>query len=354
MTVSVFDHPVLSGLLGDDEVATAFAFETELSGMLAFEMVLAQAEAMEGLIPGAAADAIGQACASFQPDTARLKAATARDGVMVPELVRQLRAAIGEPHGACLHVGTTSQDVADTGLVLRLRDVLNIIEPRLGALIGMLDDLVDRYGDRTLIGRTRMRRAVPITVGDRLVAWRAPLRRHGERLDALRREALVLQFGGAAGTLDRLGDAGPAVAGRLAEGLGLDLPERQWQTDRTRLADLAHWFAGLSGSLGKMGQDLALMAQDEIAEVSLSGGGASSAMPHKRNPVGAEALVALARFAATQVSGMHHALIHEQERSGAAWTLEWMILPPLAVTAGASLRTAASLLDGAAFEPSAG
>jgi 3-carboxy-cis,cis-muconate cycloisomerase len=140
----------------------------------------------------------------------------------------------------------------------------------------------------------------------------------------------------------------------LAEGLGLGLPERPWHADRTRLAEIAVWLAGLSGSLGKIGQDVALMAQNEIAEIRLAGGGGSSAMPHKENPVGAETLVTLARFSATQVSGMHHALIAEQERSGAAWTLEWMLLPPLAVAAGAGLRTATALLAGASFETGRG
>jgi 3-carboxy-cis,cis-muconate cycloisomerase len=68
-------------------------------------------------------------------------------------------------------------------------------------------------------------------------------------------------------------------------------------------------------------------------------------MPHKANPVLAETLVALARFNATQLSGMHHALVHEQERSGTAWTLEWMILPSMVVAAGAALARGLALLD---------
>ena len=172
-------------------------------------------------------------------------------------------------------------------------------------------------------------------------SWAAPLERHRRRLEALQPELLVVQFGGPAGTLAALGPAAEAVRRSLAARLGLaDAP--QWHSQRDRIAALGSVLAGIAGSLGKFGQDVALMAQagDEIA---LSGGGGSSAMPHKRNPVAAEMLVALARFAAVQVSGLDQALVHEQERSGAAWTLEWLLLPPLLLATGAATRIAGEL-----------
>ena len=157
--------------------------------------------------------------------------------------------------------------------------------------------------------------------------------RHLERLDALRRSLLVVQFGGAAGTLEKLGDKGPAVRAALADRLGLaDAP--QWHSQRDRIAELAGWLSLVTGSLGKFGQDVALMAQAGD-EIELAGGGGSSAMPHKQNPVDAEVLVTLARFNAAQLSGMHQALVHEQERSGAAWTLEWLILPQMVMATAA-------------------
>ncbi len=181
-------------------------------------------------------------------------------------------------------------------------------------------------------------------VGDRLRSWAAPLERHRRRLDALRPELLVVQLGGPAGSLAALGPAAEAVRRALATRLGLaDAP--QWHSQRDRIAALGSALAGIAGSLGKFGQDVALMAQagDEIA---LAGGGGSSAMPHKQNPVAAEMLVALARFAAVQLSGLHQALVHEQERSGAAWTLEWLLLPPLLLATGAATRIAGELAGG--------
>src|SRR5690606_13415398 len=162
------------------------------------------------------------------------------------------------------------------------------------------------------------------------------------RLVELRPRVLVLQFGGAVGTLDKLGAKGRAVAERMAAHLELGLPVRSWHTQRDNLAELGGWLSLVSGTLGKLGQDIALMALS--GEVALDGTGSSSAMPHKQNPVKAEVLVALARYNATLVSGMHQALVSEQERSGAAWTLEWMVLPQMVVAAGAALRTAIDLV----------
>lgn len=341
MTVSPFDHPYLSSLLGDEEVASFFSAAAELEAMLAFEVALAKAEALAGVIPVEAAHAIARAAHRFSPDVASLRAATARDGVVVPDLVRQLRAAIGEPHARHLHFGATSQDVIDSGLMLRLSRVLPLLEERLDGLIGGLAALASTSGTHSLMGRTRMQPAIPITVADRLDSWRQPLERVAERLEIFALEGLAVQFGGAAGTLEKLGDTAAAVRAALADELGLvDAP--QWHSQRDRIGELAGLLAAITGSLGKIGQDIVLMA-DRGGEIMLAGGGGSSAMPHKQNPVAAEALVTLARFNAAQLGGIAQAAVHEQERSGAAWTLEWLILPQMVVACGAALRLAGEL-----------
>lgn len=342
MTVSPFDHPYLSGLLGDEEIASLFSAAAELEAMLAFEVALAKAEAAAGVIPQEAADAISAVAHRFTPDVARLREATARDGVVVPDLVRQLRDAVGEAHGRYVHVGATSQDVIDTGLMLRLGRALPILQERLSSLVGDLDKLAADFGIHEMMGRTRMQPAVPITVADRVEAWRAPLQRYVDSLAHFHRTGLSVQFGGAAGTLEKLGDKAAAVRAALAAAFGLE-DTRQWQSQRSRIIELGGLLASMSGSLGKMGQDIALMA-DRGEEIALAGGGGSSAMPHKQNPVTAEVLVTLARFNAAQLGGLAQAMVHEQERSGAAWTLEWLILPQMVVATGASLRLAGGLL----------
>ncbi|MFO1106783.1 MAG: 3-carboxy-cis,cis-muconate cycloisomerase [Amaricoccus sp.] len=340
MGTAIFDHPWLGGLVSDPETEALLGPEAEIAAMIDFERALAAAEAACGVIPAAAASRIGAALEGFRPDLAALRSATARDGVVVPDLVRQLRAAAGE-NGASLHFGATSQDVIDTALILRLKPLVGLWRSRLRALDHALGILAERFGDKRLMGRTRMQAAIPITAGDRIAAWRGPLPRHLARLDALERDLLVLQFGGAAGTLEKLGPQAGAVRAALADRLGLgDAP--QWHSQRDRIAALADWLALVAGTLGKLGQDVALMAQG--GEIRLSGGGKSSAMAHKQNPVAAESLVALARFTAVQVGGLHQAMIHEQERSGGAWTLEWLLLPPTLLATGAALVTAQTLV----------
>jgi len=351
VTVSVFDHPLLAGLLGDDELAELFALRAELDAMLRFEAALCEAEAEEGVIPEAAAHAIRRAIEGFRPDTAKLREDTARDGLVVPGLVSQLRAAVGAEHAAHVHFGATSQDVVDTALALRLVGAMEIFRARIGRVVDALDGLEKRDGNTGVMAYTRMQAAIPVTAERKIRSWRDPLMRHRARLEALRGHIAVLHFGGAAGTLDGLGPKGPAVAGRMARKLGLNLVAHARHSERDAQGDYAGWLSLVTGSLGKMGQDIALLSQSEVGEIRLAAGGGSSAMPHKVNPVKAEMLVTLARFNATLVSGMHHALVHENERSGAAWTLEWMLLPQMTVATAAALRTAEVLVGEISFVP---
>jgi 3-carboxy-cis,cis-muconate cycloisomerase len=353
MSASPFDHPLLSHLLGDAEIASLFSPEAELKEMLRFESALAEAEADEGLIPAAAAAAITAAIGRFKPDHAGLAEGIARDGLVVPALVKQLRTAIGAPHADHLHVGTTSQDLIDTGLALRLRQVASLLDLRINRLIEQLDALSGKQGNGTLMGRTRMQRARPITVAEKIAHWRAPLARHRERLVELAPRLFLLQFGGAVGNRHELGAPGrghgDAVAERVAEALRLHNPIAARHSERDGIAEFATWLSLITGGLGKLGADVALMAQNEVGEVKVAGGGGSSAMPEKQNPISAEILVTLARFNAALLSGMHDALVHENERSGAAWTLEMMLLPQMCVATGAALSNAARLIEASSF-----
>lgn len=339
MSASPLDHPFLSGLLGDAEIAGYLTAQADIRAMLTFEVALARAQAVSDIIPAAAAERIAGVCAVFTPDIARLKSATATDGVVVPGLVNQLRKAVGGDAASHVHFGATSQDVIDTSLMLRLKSVVFLFSGRLAALVAALNALDSQFGANRLMGFTRMQAAIPITVADRVRSWRDPLAKCTERLTAHR---FPVQFGGAAGTLEKLGSKANVVRSTLALDLGLT-DEPQWQSQRAPIADLAHLLSLITGSLGKIGQDIALLALAGGEEIELAGGGTSSAMAHKQNPVAAEALVSLARFNAVQLSGIHQSLVHEQERSGAAWTLEWLILPQMLMATGAALRLAKEL-----------
>lgn len=329
----------------DDEIASLFSADAEVDAMLDYEVALAKAQAQSGLISPEAASAIAEARANYVPDRDKLLVGIKRDGMAVPELIRQLRETLPQSHHDALHLRSTSQDVIDTALMMRLKRILALYKIRLDRILMTIDRLDSKYGALQQMGRTRMQRALPVKVGDRLATWRAPVERNLARLAVHALYLLVLQVGGPVGT-----DRGPWVEA-LGRELDLGAPFQSWQTARDNLAEFASWLSLVTGGLGKIGQDIAMMAQNEIGEVTIEGAGTSSAMHHKQNPVQAELLVAMARFNATQVSGVHHALMHEQERSGTAWALEWMILPRMIETTGVSLTMAAELLTRLHFKP---
>ncbi len=341
MSLSPFEHPFLSGLFGDSEIVELFSARADIDAMVRFETGLAQAEAEAGIISGDVAEAIASGLSEFATDMTGLRNGVAKDGVVVPELIRQMRAAVAGQAADKVHFGATSQDVIDTSLMLRLKMAAEIIAARLGHLIDMLGDIAARDGHNPLTGYTRMQAAIGITVADRATSWIAPLERHLLRLETFTQGGFSLQFGGAAGTLEKLGDNAEAVRADLAKRLGL-ADRQQWQSQRDGIAEFGNILSLITGTLGKFGQDIALMAELG-GEILLSGGGGSSAMPHKQNPVNAETLVTLARFNAVQISALHQSLVHEQERSGAGWMLEWLSLPQMVTATGASLLIAERL-----------
>lgn len=339
---------LLDALTGDAEVATLLSDEAQVAGILRFEDALAHAEADVGLITAETRDAISAGIRRFRPDWDGLRAGMARDGVVVPELIRQLRATIGEPHGAGLHFGATSQDAVDTALVLLLAQIIPILLARFDALLASLDELERQFGTRPLMAHTRMQAALPFTVAGKLQTWRLPLQRQRAKLLGLSDYILVVQLGGPIGDRSSFHGRGDAIAERLAAILGIG-NAAAWHSDRDRIVSLGSRLASLCGVLGKLGVDVSLLSQSERGDVVVEGTGQSSAMPHKANPIAAEVLVAIARKTAGLAGILQAVLVHEEERSGAAWTTEWLTLPEMLTLTAASLSLASRLTSQLSF-----
>ncbi|OCX67354.1 3-carboxy-cis,cis-muconate cycloisomerase [Thioclava sp. SK-1] len=338
----VFDHPWLGGGFHDAQIAALWSPERQLAQMLAFEAAFSRAMGRAGLFDADLAAQAADMIPTVTFDMAQLRAGQESDGVVIPALVRGLKAALG-PAGAAVHKGATSQDVIDTAMIMSLRDTLVMCRQRLVTLHASLLELDTRFGPVALMGRTRMQAATQITVGDRIAPWYMPLTDHIARIDAVMGRVAKIQLGGASGDRKALGDKADQIVADMARALDLDPAPRAWHAMRDGVAEAASVLSLITGTLGKMGQDICLMAQQGIGEITMSGGGGSSAMPHKQNPVLPELLVTLARFNAVQLSGMHQALIHEQERSGTAWTLEWMCLPGMAQATGRAVTAAQTI-----------
>ena len=335
----------LQTLTGDTVVAARLSDTAQFNDMLRVEAAYTHACGAVGKIDATLAITAAQAIEAVTLDQTELVRRAAIDGVPVPALVDQIKAQLAKALHPAIHTGLTSQDVTDTALVLALRDILHDFETRIARLQDGFMRLQSSFGAGQMMGRTRMQAALPIEVSHRIAQWQAPWPDHLKRLSEMRTRVIKLQLGGPVGDGQSFDGFASALAQDMAQQLGLHLAPMSWHSRRDTYCELANWLSLVTGSLGKIGTDLALMAQQGIDDVVLKGGGSSSAMAHKSNPVRAEVLVALARDTAIQLSAMALTMEHENERSGAAWTLEWLVLPRMLENTGAALSTGTALLD---------
>jgi 3-carboxy-cis,cis-muconate cycloisomerase len=343
---------LIDSLATTEELAELFSDESALQAMLDFEAALARAEAGLGIVPQAAAEKIALAAKAELFDSAALSRDTLRAGTPGIPLVKALteRVRATDPTAAgFVHWAATSQDVADTALVLLLKRAQSIFEVDLARLEKALRSLAEKHADTAMLGRTLMQAAPPITFGLKAAGWLGSIRRAHKRLNASFADALVVQFGGASGTLASLGDQGIAVGQALGDELGLAYPDAPWHTHRDRLAALLCDCGVLIGCLGKMARDISLLMQVEVAEAAEPGGagrGGSSTMPHKRNPTGCSLALAAAYrvpgLVATFLSGM----TQEHERGVGGWQAEWPTVAGLIQASGLAIASMVEVAEG--------
>lgn len=334
------------------DMRDVFCDQGRVQAMLDFEAALARAEARVGLIPAGAVESIENACRAGLFDFAALGEAIATAGNSAIPLVKALGKQIAATDAEAeryVHLGATSQDVMDSGLVLQLRQALELIEGELAQLADALAIQAQRHAATPLAGRTWLQHATPVTLGMKIAGWLGAITRSRQRLRELKPRLLVLQFGGASGTLAALGEQALPIAQALAEELHLTLPEQPWHTQRDRIVEFGATLGLIAGSLGKFGRDISLLMQTEAAEVfepSAPGKGGSSTMPHKRNPVGAAVLIGAATRVPGLVSTLFSAMPQEHERSLGLWHAEWETLPEICCLVSGALQQARLLADG--------
>ncbi|HEY1995747.1 3-carboxy-cis,cis-muconate cycloisomerase [Paraburkholderia sp.] len=343
----------LTGLLcGTQPMNDIWSPRVTLQSMLDVEAALARASAAHNVIPQSAVAAIEAACQADQLDAEALARDAALGGNLAIPLVRQLTARVKAADAEAskyVHWGATSQDIIDTATVLQLRDTFDLLERHLQSTCTALAALARSHRATPMIGRTWLQQALPITLGLKFAQWLDALLRHHERLDTLRERVLVLQFGGAAGTLASLRDAAAAVTQSLGKELKLAVPALPWHTQRDRMAETAALFGMLIGTLGKIARDVSLQMQTEIgelAEPAAAGKGGSSTMPHKRNPVGCAAVLSAATRAPGLVATVFAGMVQEHERALGGWQAEWDALPDLARLAGGALVNIEQIVSG--------
>ena len=337
------DAGLFDEVLARGPVRTAVGDRTWLRAMLDTEAALAKAQAEVGLIPAEAAAVIAATCARpARHDIARLAAEAAKHGNPVLPLVQALRDAVPPEVQPCVHFGATAQDILDTAAMLVARRAIGPLLADVNGAAEAAARLAQYHRDVPMAGRTLLQHAVPTTFGLKAAGWLVALDEVASRLADMERTRLAVQLGGAAGTLVRYGERALDVVAVMARELRLAEPLLPWHTDRTRIADLASVLGTTAGVIAKVARDVTLLAQSEVGEVAEEAPGASTAMPHKRNPVAAVSAAACAAQAPGLVATLLAAMAHEHERAAGAWHAEWRPMRELFVAVGSAaswLRT---------------
>lgn len=341
------DPGLYGGLFADAQMQALFSDRATLQGMLDFEAALARDEAAEGVIPADAAAAIAAACKAGLYDIAAIGRETTHAGNPAIPLVRMLTEKVAEtdPEAArWVHWGATSQDAIDTGRLVQIAAGLRLIETRIARLAALQVRLADRHRATVMPGRTLLQHALPTTFGLKVAYWLDAIIGHASALMRLTPNA-PLQIGGAAGTLASLGAKGADLQERMT-GSSMAVP---WHATRQALVRLGAELGLLAGTLGKIGHDVSLLMQTEVAEAfepSAPGKGGSSALPHKRNPVQSLMLCAIAQRTPGLVATLLAALPQEHERGVGGWHAEWEVVPQLFTLTGAALNHAIAMTEG--------
>lgn len=360
------------------DVSSIWSDRTRTANYLRFEGCLARVQGDLNIIPNDAAVEVYAFCANIgNVDFEELKQDTEKIGYPVLGLVKQIVRGVNMKHhglGEWVHYGATTQvipstiggdrilagieqDVTDTATVLQLASTLEIISASLRDIIEGLGTLAKRHAATPMAARSNLQQAVPMTLGFKLARLFATFQRHQQRFEQLKERVLVLEFGGAAGTLASLpADKALRCQEVLAKSLGLSVPEIAWHTERDRFSEVGGFFALLTGTCAKFATDVKLLMQTEVGELSepfYSQRGSSSTMPQKCNPISCAYITAMAASVRSHCSALYEAMVADHERSTGPWEIEWIALPEISKLTCATLKHTADLVAGLEVHPGA-
>jgi 3-carboxy-cis,cis-muconate cycloisomerase len=317
------------------------AERSRIQRLLDFVVALARAQAAIGVVPALATDKIAEAAHAERYEAALF----ASDGSVAAALFSALTAEVARSDAEAARVvgfGASEQDALDTALALELRDAIDLLTSDLNRAIEGFTQIAGRHRRTAAVGRVDLQQALPIPLGLKVAGYAAALARSRERLRRLRKDALVLQFGGVAGTLAALGENGLKVSERLAALLDLPLPEAPYHGHSDRVADVAGALAILAGTCGKIARDIALLGQTEIAEAAEPAGTGAT--------VGRRRLASAAISAATLAPALLAAIVagqmQEHEGTVGGSQAQWQAFPALLLVTAGALGAVADIAQG--------
>jgi len=354
MASHVIDMELLKANFSTEEMRRIWSDEGRLQAQLDVEAALALAEAELGIIPAEAAETIARHAKAELMNVREL----AQEGLKLKHslmsMIKKLQQLCGPEHGEWVHYGATTQDIVDTGMMLQLKAAHGIIVRDLRAVARELARLAREHRETPMAGRSHGIQGLPTTFGFKMAVLLDEVIRHLNRLREAESRVFAGVLGGGVGTYASFGPLGPEVERRAMERLGLLAPNICWHSSRDRSAEYASILGLISGTLGKMGNELYNLMRTEINEVEepfSTGKIGSTTMPHKRNPAALEGLVSLTKPIRYNVALIQESMIVEHERDAMSWRGEWIALPESCIYLAAQLASAKAILSGLVVKP---
>lgn len=348
MAVHPFDYQMLGDLFVSPEIRKVFEERAILQAWLDVEAALARSQAQLRIIPVAAAEQIASQARIERFDLETLRRRVGETAHPLVPLIEELARLSGSA-GGYVHWGATTQDIIDTGMALCLKRTYEIVRRDLAALIRSLANLAQRHRSTPMAGRTHGQHAAPITFGFKVAVWLSECLRHLDRFDESRPRVLVGQLSGAVGTMAGFGPEGREIQRLALTSLGLAVPDIAWHNARDSIGEFVNLASLIGASLGKFANEIVALQRSEIGEVEepfAMGKIGSSTMPHKRNPIFSETIVAASRLLRARAGQSTEAIGQLHERDGTMWLGEWVFVPEAACLVASIVAGSLQLMQG--------
>ena len=357
MATQLIDSQVYGGAWGTPELRAIFEEEARVTRWLEILAVLAETEGEFGLVPADMAARVAAGCRAIRPDSNFLdevRQGFEASGHSTKGLIQAVQKRCPDGSGEWLYCGATAQDIADTWMMGALRDARAIYARDLKETDVLLRGLAERHRDTIMAGRTHGQQGLPITFGFKAASWGAEISRHRQRLAEIAPRMDIGQLSGGVGSLSSLGPRAFEIQSRFLSRLGLRSPEISWTSSRDVLAEWCNLMVLITATADRIGHEVYNLQRSEVGEVAegfVPGTVGSITMPHKRNPELSEHLGTLARVARHSAAMIAESLVHDHERDGRSWKVEWQALPQISLVAGKVLALLRSLVANLEVNP---
>jgi len=341
MPAHPIDFVINPSVFSTVELTQIFDEKARYQRWLDFEAALAKVQGEIGVIPQEAAEEIGRKAKLELLDLESVHEAYLHSRNSLMPLLSGLRRVCSKGYGEYVHYGATTQDVIDTAEILELKATVTILYRDLRVLEKICLKLAGKHQTTPMAARTHGQQALPTTFGLKAVIWLGEIRRHIERLKHIFPRIGVGQLSGAVGTMAALGPQAMEIAKGTLNLLGLEYSRVAWHNSRDNIGELASIFSLLVTTLAKIANEIFQLQKTEIGELmepGPAGAVASSTMPHKKNPVICQRVVALSRHVRSLTGTIMESMAHEHERDGRCLWSEWLAIPQLCIYTGTALQ----------------